>query len=92
LGLKQRLESIVLYPEIENPQRMQVCDSLMADNLIWLADRVFPNKKIIVWTANLHAIHPNHSFHYFPWKTTGSYLKVIIKIRYTPSYSVHLGD
>jgi erythromycin esterase-like protein len=74
-GLKQRFESIILYPEVGNPQRMQLRDSLMAGNLIWLADSVFPNKKIIVWMANLHAVHPDDSLHYFPWKTTGSYLK-----------------
>jgi erythromycin esterase-like protein len=74
-GLKQRFESIILYPEIGNSKRMQLRDSLMADNLIWLADSVYPNKKIIVWTANLHAIHPEDSSRYFPWKTTGRYLK-----------------
>jgi erythromycin esterase-like protein len=46
-GLKQRFESVALYPEVGNPQRMQIRDSLMADNLIWLADSVYPDKKIM---------------------------------------------
>jgi erythromycin esterase-like protein len=77
-GLAQRFESISVYPKIGAPTRMQVRDSLMADNLIWLADSIFPNKKIIVWMANIHAIHPGNN-RYFPWKTTGQYLKAHYK-------------
>jgi erythromycin esterase-like protein len=29
-------------------------DAAMADNLIWLAEKRFPNQKIIVWAANFH--------------------------------------
>jgi hypothetical protein len=74
-GLKQRFESIDNYPEIGDSKRMQVRDSLMADNLIWLADTVYPEKKIIVWMSNLHTIHPNDSSPCLSWKTTGQYLK-----------------
>lgn len=37
-------------------------DSIMADNIIWLKDEVFANRKIIVWAANFHIsrnIHDN---------------------------------
>jgi erythromycin esterase-like protein len=74
-GLQQRFESISNNLDMGNPKRMQVRDSLMADNLIWLADSVYPDKKIIVWTSNIHAIHPKDSFDYLSWKTTGQYLK-----------------
>ena len=33
---------------------MSVRDLQMAENLIWLADKVYPGKKIIVWAHNLH--------------------------------------
>ena len=72
-GLKQWFETLIRYPKIGSPQRMQVRDSLMANNLIWLIDNIYPSKKVIIWMANMHAIHPENL--YFPWKTTGQYLK-----------------
>ncbi|HEY9259771.1 erythromycin esterase family protein, partial [Chitinophaga sp.] len=33
---------------------MNVRDLQMAENLIWLADKAYPGKKIIVWAHNLH--------------------------------------
>jgi erythromycin esterase-like protein len=74
-GLTQRFESISSNPEAGSPARMQVRDSLMADNLIWLADSIYPCKKIIVWTSNIHAIHPAKVSDDFSWKTMGQYLK-----------------
>jgi hypothetical protein len=74
-GLKQRFESISNHRNAGDPERMYIRDSLMANNLIWLADSVYLNKKIIVWTANIHAIHPADSALYFNWRTTGQYLK-----------------
>lgn len=38
-----------------------VRDRMMADNLRWLADEVFPNKKIIVWGHNYHIRKQNSS-------------------------------
>lgn len=34
-------------------------DVQMADNLVWLAQKRFPNKKIIVWAANAHITKKN---------------------------------
>lgn len=33
---------------------LSVRDKQMADNLIWLAEKAFPGKKIIVWAHNIH--------------------------------------
>ena len=30
-------------------------DQKMAENLFWLIDNYYPNEKVIIWTANLHA-------------------------------------
>ena len=51
--------------------RMNIRDSLMADNLIWLADEVYKDEKIIVWAANLH-IYNND---YKTFKPMGAYIK-----------------
>ncbi len=59
-NMRNRYESIWEYTTGELP-RMQLRDSLMADNLIWLADSVYKNKKIIVWTANLHSLYASES-------------------------------
>lgn len=34
--------------------RMNVRDSLMAENLMWQIDSLYTNQKVIVWLANLH--------------------------------------
>jgi erythromycin esterase-like protein len=55
-GMKNRYKSVWQY----NPgslESMQIRDSLMAENLIWLIDSVYKNKKIIVWTANIHTFY-----------------------------------
>ena len=38
---------------------MAIRDSAMADNLTFLARELYPDKKIIVWAANLHVRHAN---------------------------------
>lgn len=55
-GLRFYLESCYRY-EAGEPQRMQLRDSLMCDNIIWLADNVYEKEKIIVWCSNLHAMY-----------------------------------
>lgn len=42
------------YWEMVQGNEMNVRDLQMAENLIWLADKVYPGKKIIVWAHNLH--------------------------------------
>ncbi|MBS0026509.1 erythromycin esterase family protein [Chitinophaga sp. 22321] len=42
------------YWEMVPGNEMSVRDLQMAENLIWLADKVYPGKKIIVWAHNLH--------------------------------------
>lgn len=46
-------------------------DSIMAENIIWLKEKRYPNKKIIIWAANLHNARNAGS----PYKTTmGDYI------------------
>ena len=48
-------------------------DQAMADNLTALARELYPDRKIIVWAANLHVRHANHETSYeFP--TMGGWL------------------
>ena len=45
--------------EIGNPKRSHLRDSIMADNLIWLIEQYYPEKKIIVWASNMHILYNN---------------------------------
>jgi erythromycin esterase len=40
---------------------MAIRDSAMADNLTFLANSLYPDKKIIVWAANIHVRHANEN-------------------------------
>ncbi|NSL86381.1 erythromycin esterase family protein [Chitinophaga sp. Mgbs1] len=42
------------YWELVKGNELSVRDLQMAQNLIWLADKAFPGKKIIVWAHNIH--------------------------------------
>lgn len=42
---------------------MALRDSIMADNLFWLAETVFPEEKIIVWAHNGHIVKDNFDVH-----------------------------
>jgi hypothetical protein len=72
------LAGIKVYNELRwnynpgDPIRMGVRDSLMADNLIWLADEVYKEDKIIIWAANIHIF--NDGAH-LPFKPMGAYIK-----------------
>jgi erythromycin esterase len=44
----------IRYWEIVKGNEMNPRDLQMAENLIWLADKAYPGKKIIVWAHNLH--------------------------------------
>ncbi|MDM1546922.1 erythromycin esterase family protein [Empedobacter falsenii] len=51
---------------------MQFRDSLMADNLIYQLDSLYPNQKVIVWSANVHAYK---KYHTNDFKLLGQYIK-----------------
>lgn len=51
---------------------MHFRDSLMAKNLIWQIDSLYPKKKVIVWCANIHTFSAPYSKNYRP---LGSYIK-----------------
>jgi hypothetical protein len=58
------------YDSGEMP-RMNIRDSLMAENLIWLANEFYKDEKIIVWAANLHIYNRD----YQTLKPMGAYIK-----------------
>jgi erythromycin esterase len=41
------------------PQMQALRDSIMAENLFWLTNSVFPEKKVIVWAHNGHIMNDN---------------------------------
>ncbi|MFT5890115.1 MAG: erythromycin esterase [Dokdonia sp.] len=63
----------------------QLRDELMAENLIWLLEEVYPDKKIIVWAHNGHV--EKNSAEGYNLKLMGHYLKENYKADY---YSVGL--
>lgn len=71
-GLKGYLEVCRRYMPGE-AYRMQLRDSLMADNFNWLANTVYKDKKIIVWCSNIHALYGSGKIVEF--KPFGYYLK-----------------
>jgi len=55
----------------DNNFSMNTRDSIMADNIIWLKEKRYPGKKIIVWAASRHIAR---NYHTAPEKSTGDYL------------------
>ncbi|MEI2271777.1 erythromycin esterase family protein [Sphingobacterium sp. ML3W] len=51
---------------------MQLRDSLMAQNLQYQIDSLYPGKKIIVWCANIHTFSTAYNKEYLP---LGAYIK-----------------
>lgn len=72
--LVQLLRSYQVDPDDTSLQgHMAIRDSAMAENLTFLADELYPGKKIIVWAANIHVRHANDKTTWaFP--TMGSWL------------------
>jgi erythromycin esterase len=58
--LVQLLRSYENNPDDVSPEgHMAIRDRAMADNLTFLAREMYPDKKIIVWAANIHVRHAN---------------------------------
>lgn len=51
-SLYNHKEAVNLNWNTDSP--LEKRDSLMAENVFWLANEVFPNKKIIIWAHNTH--------------------------------------
>jgi erythromycin esterase len=45
--------------KIGDMERFQLRDSVMADNLIWLIEKYYPDNKVIVWSSNMHILYNN---------------------------------
>ena len=58
--LVQLLRSFANNPDDASLQgHMAIRDSAMADNLTFLARELYPDRKIVVWAANIHVRHAN---------------------------------
>ena len=53
-SLKMQARNTWTASKLNGVARLAVRDSAMANNLIWLADYKFKNRKIIVWAASYH--------------------------------------
>ncbi|MBF0575459.1 erythromycin esterase family protein [Dysgonomonas sp. GY617] len=75
-GLRSRYKTVWKY-KAGSKESMQSRDSLMAQNLIWLIDSVYKDKKIIVWTANVHTLYNYNDTQssYFNFKPLAEYIK-----------------
>ncbi|MCT4614235.1 MAG: erythromycin esterase family protein [Marinifilaceae bacterium] len=49
------LNSFIQELKVDLDESVYYRDIQMAKNLIWYIENLYPNKKVIVWTANLHA-------------------------------------
>jgi erythromycin esterase len=71
----RQLRSFLNDPNDATPNgHFEIRDLAMADNITALARERYPDKKIIVWAANLHVRHANHATSY-GFHTMGSWLK-----------------
>jgi erythromycin esterase len=68
-------------------------DSLMAENIIWLANKQYPDKKIIIWAASYHnARHKSVGYGNMEETLMGDYLKPALeKISYSIAFTTYEG-
>ncbi|MGD2218008.1 MAG: erythromycin esterase family protein [Gemmatimonadales bacterium] len=57
-----------------SPEASEIRDRGMADNLEFIAERLYPGKKIIVWAHNAHVRHDGLAVQPYPARTMGSWL------------------
>ena len=46
----------------DNSERLHIRDSLMSDNLQFLVDNFYKDKKVIIWTSNQHSINSDKDY------------------------------
>ena len=76
LIIQKTLEMFVRSTNLSYDDRFQgyeLRDKLMAENLVWLLNDIYPNKKVIVWAHNGHI--ENSSAEGYNAKLMGHYLK-----------------
>lgn len=69
--IKNHIQKNLMYKS-GNKESMNFRDSLMVENLIYQLDSLYPNQKVIIWSANVHAYkkyYPNN------FKPLGQYIK-----------------
>ncbi len=76
----KNMETLYTYSwnyDIGDDVRFHIRDSAMADNFIWLKENEFKNRKVIIWTSNLHTSYSNDSYNpvVSQFKPMGAYIK-----------------
>ncbi len=54
LEFEQMFSAQAAIPQTANPPKEDIRDVAMGRNLAWLANKYYPDRKIIVWAANFH--------------------------------------
>jgi len=74
--------------------RRNLRDSLMAENVMWLANEYYPGKKIIVWAANYHlAKHKTIGYGDLKETLMGDYIRrELDKETYTIAFTAYEGN
>ncbi|MGO4527903.1 erythromycin esterase family protein [Paenibacillus sp. 2TAF8] len=83
---------VKLFAGIDPEKQLQLAsygrDRVMADNLTWLAETIYPNEKIIIWAHNYHirksnstmiTEHNGYDFDENPYPTLGELLPYSLK-------------
>jgi erythromycin esterase len=81
-SLQNHIEAVSINWYTQNPSAKR--DSLMAENLIWLMNEIYPDKKIIVWAHNTHI--DKGSITTYQSKNLGYYLNEAF-----PNKTYHIG-
>ncbi|MGZ3692522.1 MAG: erythromycin esterase family protein [Pseudobdellovibrio sp.] len=74
--------------------RRNLRDSLMAENIIWLANKYYPGKKIIIWAASYHlARHKTVGYGDLKETLLGDYIRrELDKETYTIAFTAYEGN
>lgn len=92
--LPQILYENLIDKTITTETRRNLRDSLMAENIIWLANKYYPDKKIIIWAASYHlAKHKTLGYGNLKETLLGDYIrKELDKDTYTITFTAYEGN
>ena len=92
--LPQILYENLIDKTITTETRRNLRDSLMAENIIWLANKYYPDKKIIIWAASYHlAKHKTLGYGNLKETLLGDYIrKELDKDTYTITFTAYKGN
>ena len=93
--IPELLDGVTIDSTISNNIKVSAYlrDSLMAENIIWLANKRYPNEKIIIWAASYHnARHKSVGYGNMIETLMGDFLKPELeKISYSIAFTTYEG-